>query len=138
MVEYTLRAQFVPSEATKKAHTVVDKKWPKKFKDISAFRGSRKIYIYRPLIVPKVLNFKYDVRTEVGGVFGIGASKSISIITFPRNEFYPGDEIEVKINCDNSRCGKAIKTFKFKIYRQLICRDAVTKNFKISEEKLCT
>ena len=44
-VEYTIRAQFLPTNKEQFAHDI---RFPNKFKDISIFRGSRKVYVYHP------------------------------------------------------------------------------------------
>jgi hypothetical protein len=41
------------------------------------------------------------------------------MITFDNNLYSPGDAIRVKIDCDNSQCGKVIKSFKIKLKRKI-------------------
>lgn len=51
-VEYTVRAQFTPTTA---AGLVADRRFPLKYKNISLFRGSRKLYVYlKPEIAPVI------------------------------------------------------------------------------------
>lgn len=37
---------------------------------------------------------------------------------FERNEYYIGETAKVKIICDNSKCEKAVRGFKFKLHRK--------------------
>jgi hypothetical protein len=100
-VEYTVRAQYTPTTA---AGYVADRRFPLKYKNISLFRGSRKLFVYaKPLPAP-VIAFKQDLKKEIGGFIGFGSSKTISTISFNKNEFYPGDELKIKIVTDNTKC----------------------------------
>jgi hypothetical protein len=49
---------------------------------------------------------------------GMGKSESHTDFVFEKNEFFPGEQAKVKIICDNSKCSKAVKSFKFKIHRE--------------------
>ena len=59
----------------------------------------------------------FNITHKTGGVFGIGKSESRTEIIFEKKEYFAGDECKVKIVCDNSKCSKAIKSFKFKLER---------------------
>ena len=48
---------------------------------------------------------------------GMGKSESHTEFTFEKNEFFPGEDAKVKVECDNSKCSKAVKSFKFKVHR---------------------
>lgn len=37
-----------------------------------------------------------------------------------KDQFFPGEVMNVRIDCDNSRCGKAVKGFKIKMQRNLL------------------
>ena len=132
-VEYTVRAQFTPSTA---AGYVADRRFPTKYKDISLFRGSRKLYVYyQPTPAPQI-QFTQEIKKEIGGIMGFGGSKSISIIDFHKNVFYPGEDINITINSDNSRCSKPIRNYKFKLFRQVIFKDALSGENVITETKV--
>ena len=49
----------------------------------------------------------------------MGTTECISEIVFDRNEYYVGETARVRIMCDNSKCGKAVRGFKFKLQRKL-------------------
>ena len=51
---------------------------------------------------------------------GINRSLSSTDFFFEKNEYYPGEEIKVKIICNNSSCDKAVRSFKFKIHREFM------------------
>ena len=96
----------------------VDKK-----KTISVFRGSQDIYLYqKPVtIAPNAdLNAAIDVR--VGGLLGIGGSRSVTQVVFNQQQYYPGDKCVVNLLCDNSNCSSAVKSFKIKLKRKVFAR----------------
>jgi hypothetical protein len=53
----------------------------------------------------------------------MGTSHSSSEIIFDRNEYYIGEKAHVKIICDNSKCDKAVRGFKFKLHRKHLGKD---------------
>ena len=58
---------------------------------MSKFRGVRSIFLNYPLDkkFPE-LNFKINLSTKIGGVFGMGADKSETTIIMKKNEFFTG------------------------------------------------
>lgn len=48
----------------------------------------------------------------------MGSTKSHSTIVFEKNKFYPGEDVVVRLICDNSECDKAITGFKLELNRQ--------------------
>ena len=113
-VEYTVRAQFTPVSA---AGFVADRRFPLKYKNISLFRGSRKLFVYLKPEQAPVISFAKEIKREIGGVLGFGGSSSKSEVSFDKNVFYPGEDIKVTIKTDNSKCKFPIRNFKFKLYR---------------------
>jgi hypothetical protein len=85
---------------------------------ISPYRSDRLIFIYRPAAKIQKLNLEYFITSKVGGFMGMNKSYSSTDFLFEKNEFYPGEEIKVKIACNNSACDKAVRSFKFKIHRE--------------------
>ena len=57
--------------------------------------------------------------SEVGGMFGIGSANCVTEIIVTQNEYYMGETAQVKIICDNSKCGKAVKSFKLKLVSKI-------------------
>jgi len=56
----------------------------------------------------------------------------------------PGEMIDIGIDCDNSKVSKDVKSYKFKLFRQLRCREATsghydtfTTHIKTVKEKGC-
>ena len=113
MVEYTLRAQFTPRDP----NLYVDHpELPGTHWNISLFRGSRSVQIFQP---PKEIppqNFKLTMKARVGVKF-FGATESLLEVRFNKNVFYPGDMVDIYIDCDNTKCGKDVKSYKFKLHR---------------------
>jgi len=132
-VEYTVRAQFTPLTAT---GFVADRRFPLKYKNISLFRGSRKLYVYLKPEAAPVITFVQDIKREIGGLLGFGASSSKSEIKFEKNRFYPGEDIKITIKTDNSKCKFPIRNFKFKLYRQIVYKDAQTGDNLFIETKV--
>lgn len=83
----------------------------------------RSIFINRKVGAPAVLNMTQSIKSEVGGVFGFGASSSITQVFVSQNEFYLGEKASVKILCNNSKCDKAVKSFKLKISRKIMANN---------------
>ena len=50
----------------------------------------------------------------------MGTKESFSQIILEKDQFNPGETINIKIQCDNSKCHKAIKGFKSKIERSVL------------------
>ena len=60
------------------------------------------------------------------GVRLFGRTEVICDVKVDRNWFYPKERINLEVDCDNSKCSKAVKHLKLKLFRQLRCRSAVT------------
>ena len=89
---------------------------PGKYWNVSLFRGSRRIQIYqRPVDIPHK-NYKLQIRSNVG-LRLFGSSESKCEVKFVKNQYYPGEMVDIWLDCDNSKCGKAVKSYKFKLHR---------------------
>ena len=73
-----------------------------------------------------------------------GSTESTCEVKFVKNQYYPGEMIDIWLDCDNSKCDKAVKSYKFKLHRHLRCREALTgaydtfiTNLKTVKEKGC-
>lgn len=106
-IRYFLKAQFVPFDENINVAL-----------GISPYRCDRLIFIHRPATRIQKLNLEYFITSKVGGFMGLNKSYSSTDFLFEKNEFYPGEEIKVKIACNNSACDKAVRSFKFKIHRE--------------------
>ena len=113
-----------------------DANLPNLFQNVSLFRGSRTVYIYSiPSEIPEK-NYSLQIKTQVGG-FGIklfGSSESICKVSFNKNIYYPGERVQIGIDCDNTKCKTSVKSYKFKLFRQLRCREGVSGHFDSFEE----
>jgi hypothetical protein len=55
-------------------------------KSISIFRGSKEIFLYRPPVsIPIDANLINTIETKVGGLMGLGGTKSVTQVIFDRN-----------------------------------------------------
>lgn len=115
-VEYTLRAQFTPVD---KKMFVYDPVFQSKYANVSLFRGSRKIQIFKKPEPVKDHNYKLQIKTSVGnlGLKLFGSSESICHVSFSRNVYWPGDQVPIGIDCDNTKCKAGVKSYKFKLFR---------------------
>lgn len=87
---------------------------------LSLVRHERPIVIAQPNIREPQRNITETLTSEIGGFIGIGKTTSISTIILSKDQFFAGEQLNVTIDCDNSRCSKAIKSFKIKVQRNLL------------------
>jgi len=138
-IEYTLRAQFTPREPS---HYVDHPQLPGTHWNVSMFRGSRKVFIYQPAKEITPQNFKLTMKANVGVKF-FGSTESTLEVRFNKNIYYPGDIIDIYVDCDNTKCNKDVRSYKFKLHRQMRSRGVGGKytesvsNLKTSKEKGC-
>lgn len=81
------------------------------------------VHIFRPTVAYPTRDLKFTLRNSIGGLFGLGSSECVSEIIFEKNEYYVGETARVKIICDNSKCEKAVRGFKFKLHRKHLGKD---------------
>lgn len=113
-IEYFIQAQFTPVD-----HHM----WASESKQISMFRGQTFVYVFRPSLIFPARDLKFTLKNKIGGFIGFGSTECVSQIIFDRNEYYIGDTARVKIICDNTKCEKAVRGFKFKLHRKHLGRD---------------
>ena len=127
-IRYSVFAQLLPVE--KKDYFDVNK-------NISNFRANKEIYLFKKqLVIPQVQELKAVIQTKVGGVFGLGGSQSITNVVFDKQQYYPGEKVEVKLDCDNSKCSSAVKSFKIKLKRKIFARGSRTSTSDESDIEL--
>jgi hypothetical protein len=81
------------------------------------------VYIFRPSLLFPTRDLKFTLKNQIGGFLGISTTECITDIIFERNEYYIGEKAKVRFICDNSRCGKAVRGFKFKLHRKHLGKD---------------
>lgn len=113
-IEYFIKAQFTPLN---------HHDWANQKEGISSFRGQTLIYIFRPTLIFPAQDLKFTLKNKIGGFLGMGTTECISEIVFDRNEYYIGEKARVRIICDNSKCEKAVRGFKFKLHRRHTGKD---------------
>lgn len=64
---------------------VTDMRLPKRFKDVSIYRGSREITIYKLFEAPPSINFTSKIEVSIGGVMGFGSTKSVTEVWVTQN-----------------------------------------------------
>lgn len=75
LVEYSIRAQLTPAAPT---DLVTDMRLPKRFNQISKYRGSRTLTVYSKPHPQASIEVKLEIEVSIGGVMGFGASKSMT------------------------------------------------------------
>jgi len=86
------------------------------------FRGDQDILIYRPMQAAEQHVLKGKIESKVGGVFGFSASVCNTTVLFEKNQYFLGENIRVKVTCDNSACSKAVSGIKVKLKRKIDVR----------------
>lgn len=64
-------------------------------------------------------NMTKELKAEVGKTLGLGGAQTTTRITVDRLHVFPGEKIGIDIRMDNSTCGKAVKSYKFKLNRTI-------------------
>lgn len=76
---------------------------------------------------------------NIGGLFGLGASKFKAEVVFEKNEFYSNDKLKLRLTCDNSECRKDVKEFKIKLMRKYVLRtNGICGFYRVRDKKAVT
>lgn len=89
---------------------------PGKYWNVSLFRGSRRVNIYQPYQDIPLKNYKLMIKSSVG-LRLFGSTESKCEVRFVKNQYYPGEMVDIWLDCDNSKCDKNVKSYKFKLHR---------------------
>jgi sporulation-control protein spo0M len=54
---------------------------------------------------------------DIGGLFGLGATKFSAEVVFPKNEFTSAEKLMLRVHVDNTECKKDVKEIKIKLER---------------------
>jgi len=69
------------------------------------------------------------IKSNVGlKIFG-KAAESVCKVKFTKNQYMPGELVDIGIDCDNSKVKKDVKSYKFKLFRELRCREATSGHY---------
>lgn len=72
------------------------------------FRYERTFIVKRKENREPQLEISKTLEVSVGGFIGIKRTSSICKITLDKDQFYPGEDIIIDIDCDNTKCKKPI------------------------------
>ena len=121
---------------------------------ISKLRTDYALYLYRPERIEESKgvgnpsgnmgaasdpNLSRTMVNKIGGMAGIGSTEAKSVINLTKEEFAPGEKIQVAIDMDNTKCAKPVKSFKIKLKRVISClsgKKGVAKPLHVEEEYL--
>ena len=101
-----MAAEFIP---------IKDQDWSDTTKTWSSFCYKAPIIITRPSFATPIVNLTEVMNRKVGGLLGFGSTEFTATIIFPKNEFYIGEKLIVRIMCDNTHCYKDVRAFKVKL-----------------------
>ncbi len=96
----------------------MDARLPHRFSNISYYRGYREVSLYQPIPEIKPIEIKRKIQSKIGGLFGFGSSSFTAEVRLNRNEYLPGEQIEVYLKCDNSVCKYDVENIQFKLVQQ--------------------
>ena len=121
-VLYNLLVQFIPSDA---------RLWSNQQKGLSGFRGEVPIYIFCPKPPEQSNGRKGTLTLSVGGFLGIRSRECTCKVSVLSTVCNIGNSIDVKVDCDNSKCNKAVTDFNIAIERTHLLKtdDGYNKEF---------
>lgn len=124
-VRYEIRAQFVPVEQGDWA------RYQNEMDAVSTLRCQRMFFVnFEKRVDFPVFNERRELNVQVGGIKGFMSTQCKTNIYLKQNQYLSGEKIQVRVECDNSKCDKDVKSFKFKLIRRYRGRG---KNFKFDE-----
>ena len=53
----------------------------------------------------------FTMKTQVGGKQGFNETATVTNISWPKNEFYEDETIDIAISCDNSQCAHGVRHY---------------------------
>ena len=64
---------------------------------------------------------KKNLEMTIGGIAGLGSTKAMAEVDIEKLDYQVGENIKVRIDMDNSACAKPVKSFKYKLRRNIKC-----------------
>jgi sporulation-control protein spo0M len=55
---------------------------------------------------------------KIGGFIGIGSKLIEANFSLNKTRYYPGENLKLKIDIDNRKCSKDVKSYKVKLWRR--------------------
>ena len=55
---------------------------------------------------------------KIGGLLGIGSKLIEANFSLNKTRYYPGETVKLKIDIDNRKCSKDVKSYKVKLWRR--------------------
>jgi hypothetical protein len=119
--QFFLKAQMMPTADMGMATQRADVSILRTDTPVLAFMPDSDGLLMKPNHQPqhRAPNLTHNLTMEVGGALGIGKSTSTATIWIEKARFAPGEKIRVHIDCNNSTCKKAVKSFKTKLLRKI-------------------
>ena len=98
----------------------------------STLRADCTVYLYKSLLDEETKEqslattdqsnvLKQSLQMTIGGIAGIGSTQASAEISVEKLEHHVGDGIRVHIEMNNSECAKPVKSYKFKLRRNIKC-----------------
>ena len=55
---------------------------------------------------------------KIGGLLGIGSKLIEANFSLNKTRYYPGETVKLRIDIDNRKCSKDVKSYKVKLWRR--------------------
>ena len=78
----------------------------------------RRLTIITPEFAAPMMNQEVSVSSKVKSMGLMGAGVCSYVCTFEKDVLYPKENINLKVNIDNSKCSKKIDKYKIKLLRR--------------------
>jgi len=105
---YILRAQVTPLE---------ESDWGNEKQTISSFHGDTNLLVFKPTVQTPEVNLARSIVSYAGGFCCCFNSPSTTKILLEKDQFYPGEEVRLRLVCDNSQCSADVLHFKVMMTR---------------------
>ena len=105
-IKYFLVAQVTPLNK---------EDWEDEKNEVSSLRAEAFCTVERPFTPATAIDTVKEMRYKVGGFCCIGSKPFSAKVTFNREQYSPGDQVKVKVSCDNTLCKKDVDKFKIKL-----------------------
>ena len=75
----------------------------------------KEIKITRPFEPAEPVSVLKSLEFKIGGFCCFGQTPCSIKAEFNKSQYFPGDEVQIRVHCDNSQCKKDVDSFKIKL-----------------------
>lgn len=103
---------------------------------LSRVNTIRFIHVLQPRKPMEFVPIPVPLVSKVGGFLGMFTDTCSTMIVFPKQDFVFGEDVAVRYEIDNSRCGKAVKEVKVKLIQRFTTRATLGQRVVIVTEQV--